>query len=89
VSSTEPWRVDRSLFIAGRRRCERDEPTSAQIAAVHDWLLDAMLDPLHAGAPDPDVEGLWLGRPGRGALVIYGLDLNARSVAVFEIATAG
>jgi hypothetical protein len=44
-----------------------------------------MLDPSSRGEPDPSVPGPFNGCPGRGILVIYGLDVETRLVAVFEI----
>jgi hypothetical protein len=86
VSSTERWHLDVERFLDARRRwVERDAPSSEQIRLVNDWVLDAMLDPASAGTPDPEVEGIWLGRPGRGTLVLYGLNMEAHLIAVFEI----
>jgi hypothetical protein len=89
VTPSDVWRLDEALFLASRARwIERDHPTQAQIAALHDWVLDCMLDPSKAGRPDPSVEGIWIGWPERGTIVLYGLNTKERLVAVFEIGSS-
>ena len=86
MTRSDIWRLDASLYVAARRRwIDRDGPSPSQIEAVDDWVLDCMLDPSAAGRPDVEVDGVWIGRPGLSTIVLYGLNLDERLIAVFEI----
>ena len=86
MTPSDAWRIDFRLFLEVRQRwIDRDRPSDAHIADMHDWLLDAMLDPANAGTPDPAIDGIWIGRPGRGVLVLYGLNADTKIISVFEI----
>jgi len=80
------WTLHRPLLTETLNAFYASGLTHHDRRQVHEWLMEACVDPAAIGRPDPEVDGLWFGRVKETAVgVIYSIDRQQMKVFVAVI----